>query len=187
MSFDERLEPVRSASFPCLEDERGSLTKLMSEASLQAAGFAMQPRQLLYSTSARAGVLRGLHAQLPPFSEGKILIALSGSTFWVVVDLRSGSRSFGRWQGFELCADSSKRTAIQVPAGFAHGCLARTDATGVLILADRDYSAEHGVGIAWNDAQLAIDWPLAGNTPLLSEAHSQFGSFADFCAKHGSL
>lgn len=190
-SFDPNLSPVISGPLPHIADWRGSLTKLVVDGRFAVPGFEMAPRQILVSSTREAGVIRGLHAQKRPHSEAKILVALAGRMFWVVVDLRAESRSFRRWQGFTLApagtAGATDVVALQVPAGFAHGCLSLTADTSLLILADRDYTDDAGVGIAWNDDDLGIDWPLDGRRARLSEGHSAFGSFNDFCRDIGSL
>jgi dTDP-4-dehydrorhamnose 3,5-epimerase len=148
----------------------------------------MEARQIVHSATDRAGVLRGLHAQNCPHSEGKIIVSLTGRMFWVVVDLRGGSRSFGHWQGFELAPDNSDgASALQVPAGFAHGCLSLTDGVSLAIFADHDFAPSQAVGIAWNDPDLAIDWPLSSGVPSLSDEHAAFSSFAEFCHRYGKL
>jgi len=186
--FDDRLPPVLTAPFTRIGDWRGSLTKVLADGGFTAAGFGIAPRQILHSATAQPWVLRGLHAQQRPFSEAKIIVSLGGRMFWVVVDLRAGSRSFGRWQGFELAPDGAAGPAgLQVPAGFAHGCLSLSEGVEVMIVADQDFMPDHGLGIAWNDPDLSIDWPLAGRAPLLSDEHRAFGSFADFLSRCGSL
>lgn len=187
-NFDARLPQVLEATFVRLTDWRGSLTKILADGRYTAPGFGFEPRQILVSATERPWVLRGLHAQRRPDSESKILVPLSGRTFWTVVDLRADSRSFGRWQGFELAAEGAEGVAaLQVPAGFAHGCLSLSAASSLLILADRDYTEAQGVGIAWNDPELAIDWPLGGREPELSDGHTGFGSFAAFRRDVGAL
>jgi dTDP-4-dehydrorhamnose 3,5-epimerase len=186
--FDERLPPVFLGSVPRIPDWRGSLIKIFYDGAFGARGFAMETKQIVHSATDRAGVLRGLHAQNRPHSEGKIIVSLTGRMFWVVVDLRGGSRSFGRWKGFELAPDSAGgASALQVPAGFAHGCLSLTDGVGLAIFADQDYAPSQVVGIAWNDPDLAIEWPLSSGTPSLSNEHAAFGSFADFRRRYGNL
>lgn len=186
--FDPRFPGVLLRSVPRLADRRGALTKIYYDGAFGAQGLAMEPRQILFSATDRAGVLRGLHAQKKPHSEGKIIVAIAGRMFWVVVDLRGGSDSFGRWQGFELTPEGpGGASVLQVPAGFAHGCLSLSEGVGVAIFADKDYAPAEGIGIAWNDPELAIGWPLSSNTPILSDDHAAFGSFADFCLRYGSL
>jgi dTDP-4-dehydrorhamnose 3,5-epimerase len=186
--FDERLPPVLPAVVPRISDRRGSLTKIFCDGVFGARDFTMEIRQIVHSVTDRPGVLRGLHAQNRLHSEGKIIVSLSGRMFWVVVDLRGGSHSFGRWQGFELVPNSSDgASALQVPAGFAHGCLSLTDDVSLAIFADRDYVPSQAVGIAWNDPDLAIEWPLPSGTPTLSDEHAAFDSFAEFCRRYGNL
>lgn len=185
--FDQDLPEVLSVRVPHLMDGRGALTKIFFEGAFGAAGIDMVPRQILHSLTERPWTLRGLHAQQRPHSEGKIIVSLSGRMFWVLVDLRGGSASFGRWAGFDLHADESGASLLQVPAGFAHGCLSLTDHVSLLILADRDHAPGQGIGIAWNDPSLAIDWPLSGHQPFLSDEHASYGSFARFVEHHQSL
>jgi dTDP-4-dehydrorhamnose 3,5-epimerase len=186
--FDKNFPPVIAASVPRMSDRRGSLTKIFYDGAFGAAGLAMRPRQILHSATDQAGVLRGLHAQNRPHSEGKIIVALAGRMYWVVVDLRGGSGSFGRWQGFELVPENGGgASALQVPAGFAHGCLSLTGGVSLAIFADQDYAPSQGIGIAWNDPELAIDWPLGPAAPILSDEHVAFASFADFRSRYGSL
>mgnify|MGYP001793645728 CR=1 FL=1 len=186
--FDPSLPPVLNAPFTSFRDWRGSLTKVFAEGELTAPGFEMEKRQILHSATAEAGILRGMHAQLGPHSEGKILISLSGHMFWVVVDLREGSNSFGVWKGFDLTPEGSGgASGLQVPAGFAHGCLSVSPDANLMILADKDFAPDQGVGIAWDDKDLAIEWPLNGMKPRLSDDHASYGSFADFREQHGSL
>jgi dTDP-4-dehydrorhamnose 3,5-epimerase len=105
--------------------------------------------------------------------------------FWVSVDLRRGSTSFGRWQGFELSPEGNN--ALYVPAGFAHGCLSLTDDVNLMILADKDFSPAHGIGIVWNDSELGIDWPLQGIKLLISDQHAAFEPFTRFRERYGGL
>lgn len=187
-AFDERLPPVLAHAVTRLGDERGSLTKVFANGAFCAPGFGIERRQILFSETRRAGVLRGLHAQLPPFSESKVIVSLAGRTYWVVVDLRRDSRTFGQWRGFDLRPDATEgAAALQVPTGFAHGCLALSDGAGVLIVADQEHAPGHGTGIAWNDPELRIAWPLDGREPRLSKEHARYGSFAEFRRQYVSL
>ena len=185
MPFDPRLENVASGKVPRISDERGVLTKMVADGRYSMAGFAEPPRQILHSGTAKQGTLRGLHAQSAPYTEAKLVFSLTGCMYWVVVDLRGNSETFGRWRGYELSPDETN--ALHVPAGFGHGCLSLTDDVNLLIMADKDFSPDHGIGIAWDDSDLAIEWPLSGSKPLMSADHSGFGSFADFRSQYGGL
>jgi len=115
-----------------------------------------------HSASAR-GVLRGLHYQLRQ-PQGKLVRVIAGEVFDVVVDLRRSSPTFGKWAGERLSADN--RRMLWVPEGFAHGFYVLSDSAEVLYKATDYYAPEHERSLLWNDPQIAIDWPLAGE-PLL--------------------
>jgi dTDP-4-dehydrorhamnose 3,5-epimerase len=132
-----------------------------------------------HSVSA-AGVLRGLHYQLPPHAQGKLVRVVRGAAWDVAVDLRRGSASFGRWFGADL--DDRNRHMLWIPPGFAHGFIALEDDTHFLYKTTDVYARAAERSIRWNDAALAITWPLpAGQAaprlaakdaaaPLLGEA-----------------
>ena len=116
------------------------------------------------------GVLRGLHYQVRQ-PQGKLVRVVRGTIFDVVVDIRRNSPTFGRWIGAMLSADDQRQ--LWMPTGLAHGFLVLADATDVLYKTTNYYAPEHARCIAWNDADLAIDWPLAAHdiaAPLLSAA-----------------
>ena len=118
-----------------------------------------------HSRSAR-GVLRGLHYQLPPHAQGKLVRVVRGAVFDVAVDIRRDSPSFGRWVGVELSEDNHRQ--LWVPAGLAHGFLVLSETADFLYKTTEVYTPAAERCIAWNDPTLAIDWPLAGMTPQLS-------------------
>ena len=185
MQFDPNLEKISFGKAPRIVDERGSMTKVVAKGGFSIPPFAASPRQVLHSGTAKRGTLRGLHAQTAPYTESKVIASLSGRMYWVVVDLRRGSSTFGRWHGFELSPDGVN--VLCIPPGFGHGCLSLTDDVNLTIMADRDYSPSHGVGIAWNDPEIAIAWPLSSTDFLISKEHAAFLSFADFRERHGAL
>jgi dTDP-4-dehydrorhamnose 3,5-epimerase len=120
-----------------------------------------------HSRSAR-NVLRGLHYQLR-LPQGKLIRVIAGEIFDVAVDLRRSSPNFGRWMGRHLSAQNKR--LLWIPAGFAHGFLALADSTEVLYKTTDYYAPEHERCVSWNDADIGIDWPLAG-VPLVSEKDS---------------
>lgn len=128
-------------------------------------------------------MLRGLYVQRSPFSEGKLLRVIRGEMLWVSVDVRKNSKTFGQWDSVVL---SDKRKNLLCTArGLAHGCLSLTDGVDLIIKSDNYFSAEHGVGIAWNDGDLNIDWGLKGSAPLISERDKAYPSFQEFKKKYG--
>lgn len=110
------------------------------------------------------GVLRGLHYQMAPAAQGKLVRVLAGEIFDVAVDIRKNSPTCGRWFGCNLSADN--RRQMWVPEGFAHGFLVLSEAAEVLYKATDYYAPACERGILWNDADLAIDWPLSGPPEL---------------------
>lgn len=114
-----------------------------------------------------AGVLRGLHYQLPPHAQGKLVRVVKGRAWDVAVDIRRGSAHFGRWVGVELTADN--RRQLWIPPGFAHGFLALEDDTHFLYKTTDVYAKDCERAIRWDDPEIAIGWPLApGSVPRVA-------------------
>ena len=130
----------------------------------ERAGIEFTPVQVNHSKSAR-GVLRGLHFQTEPHSQGKLVRALRGSIFDVAVDIRKSSPQFGKWVGIELT--DKNRHMLFVPRGFAHGFISLEDDTEVEYLVDQEYSTECERGVIWDDPQIGVKWPI--DDPILSE------------------
>lgn len=147
-------------------DDRGFFMETWNERVFcDAVGKDVRFVQDNHSRSSR-GVLRGLHYQLE-HSQGKLVRAVAGTIFDVAVDIRRGSRSFGRWVGSELSA--SNKQQLWIPPGFAHGFLVLSESADVLYKATEYYDAASDRSIAWNDPEIGIDWPLAGVEPVLSD------------------
>ena len=127
-----------------------------------------------HSRSTR-GVLRGLHYQLAPHAQGKLVRVTQGSVFDVAVDLRRSSPTFGRWVGVELTGENHRQ--LWLPAGMAHGFLVTSDSADFLYKTT-DYYAPSAEGcIRWNDPKLAIAWPELGMTPAVSTKDAQGSDF----------
>ncbi|OOR90189.1 dTDP-4-dehydrorhamnose 3,5-epimerase [Moraxella caviae] len=151
-------------------DERGWFMESFNEKTFAAAlserGFDVPHFvQDNHSFSAK-GVLRGLHYQLNPHAQGKLVRVVSGRAWDVAVDIRKDSPTFGQWVGVELSADNHRQ--FWIPAGFAHGFIALEDGTQFLYKTTNFYHKDSERSIAWNDADLAIDWQFAGE-PLLTD------------------
>ncbi|MGE4338262.1 MAG: dTDP-4-dehydrorhamnose 3,5-epimerase [Pigmentiphaga sp.] len=121
------------------------------------------------------GVLRGLHYQLPPHTQGKLVRVVAGEVYDVVVDLRHGSATFGRWAAARLNAADARQ--LWIPPGFAHGFLTLSEQSILLYKTTRHYRPEAERCLRWDDPGLAIPWPLA-DAPILS-ARDQDGEFLD--------
>jgi dTDP-4-dehydrorhamnose 3,5-epimerase len=132
-----------------------------------------------HSRSAR-GVLRGLHYQVPPHAQGKLVRVVRGAVFDVAVDIRPDSPTYGRWVGVEL--SESNHRQLWIPPGLAHGFLTLSDEADFLYKTTDYYSPAHERCIRWDDPTLAIEWPLGGRAPVLSEKDARgqpFGAAAD--------
>ncbi|WP_240371429.1 dTDP-4-dehydrorhamnose 3,5-epimerase [Anoxybacteroides rupiense] len=146
-------------------DVRGFFMESYNEKTFRELGFDLRFVQDNHSLSVKAGTIRGLHYQLSPRAQTKLVRVTRGAIYDVIVDIRRGSPTFGKWQGFILSADNKRQ--LLVPKGFAHGFCTLVDHTEVQYKVDAYYSPEHDRGILWNDPSLGIDWPMP--TPVLSE------------------
>ena len=139
-------------------DERGGFARLFCAATLGAHGAASQVSQSSLSFNTRRGTVRGLHFQAAPHEEAKTVACLRGAAWDVVVDLRAGSPTRGRYEAVEISA--AHRRAVHIPAGCAHGFQTLADATELLYYISAPYDAAAGRGIRWDDPALGIAWPL---------------------------
>jgi dTDP-4-dehydrorhamnose 3,5-epimerase len=146
-------------------DDRGFFLESWNAAAFRAAGLDIAFVQDNHSRSAR-GVLRGLHYQNPN-PQGKLVRVVSGAAFDVAVDLRRSSPTFGRWAGVILSAENKRM--FWVPPGFAHGFLSLADETDFLYKCTVPYSPRDEHSLRWDDPDIAIDWPLDGIEPQLSQ------------------
>lgn len=147
-------------------DERGFFFESFNEQAFnEATGNRLPFVQDNHSKSVK-GVLRGLHYQLPPKAQGKLVRVVQGEVFDVAVDIRKDSSTFGKWVGEILSAENKKQ--LWIPPGFAHGFLTLSDTAEFLYKTTDYWSPEHERAILWNDATLNIDWPLNGLEPTLA-------------------
>ncbi len=148
------------------EDERGFFSETFNAEAFAQIGVAASWVQDNHSRSTESGVLRGLHYQLPPFAQDKLVRVSHGRAHDVVVDVRRHSETFGQWVALELSAE--KWNQLYVPKGFAHGYLTLEPNTEVLYKVSNVYSPDHERTISFMDRDIAIDWPLGDLEPLLS-------------------
>jgi len=158
------------------QDERGFFLESFSQKWFEEQGIDVTFVQDNHSKSLPQGVLRGLHFQLPPSAQAKLVRVIRGAVFDVIVDLRRGSETYGRWQGVELSSENF--TMLFVPRGFAHGFCTLEPGTEFFYKVDNYYAASHEGGIIWNDPTLKIDWPT--REPILSVKDAQLPLFKDF-------
>jgi dTDP-4-dehydrorhamnose 3,5-epimerase len=147
-------------------DERGFFSETYSRRAFAAAGIADEFVQDNHSCSAAVGTVRGLHYQIAPFAQAKLVRVVRGAIFDVAVDLRRGSPSFGAHVTAKLGAEDGSQ--LFVPMGFAHGFCTLEPDTEVVYKVTAYYSREHDRGIRWNDPDLGIAWPVGAEAAVLS-------------------
>ena len=166
------LKPRRFA------DSRGYFVETYNERTLAAVGITARFVQDNQSYSKSPGTVRGLHFQLPPADQAKLVRVVQGSVYDVAVDLRVGSPSYGRWEGMTLTADQGEQ--LLIPRGFAHGFCTLGADTVLAYKVDAFYASESDSGLIWNDPALAIGWPVRPDEAVLSDKDLKLGRFADF-------
>lgn len=141
-------------------DERGFFLESFNQKTFEeATGLKREFVQDNHSKSSK-GVLRGLHYQLPPMAQGKLVRVVQGEVFDVAVDIRKSSPTFGQWVGVHLSAENKRQ--LWIPEGFAHGFLTLSETAEFLYKTTNYYSPKDEGAIVWNDQDLAITWPEAG-------------------------
>jgi dTDP-4-dehydrorhamnose 3,5-epimerase len=148
-------------------DDRGFFSEVWNKKNAEAAGITGEFVQDNHAFSAEKGTLRGLHYQLNPNAQGKLVRVVQGVALDVAVDIRRGSPTFGQHVAIELSADNWRQ--LWVPKGFAHGYCTLTENVAFLYKVTGDYSPEHEAGIIWNDPDLGIDWGVTEDQVRLSD------------------
>ena len=184
--YSTSIEGVFLIDVKCYTDERGSFMETYHEEAFRTAGLNYRFVQDNQSSS-RKGVLRGLHFQ-KHYAQAKLVRVLQGEVFDVAVDLREGSKTYGKWVGEILSAENHRQ--LMIPRGFAHGFLVLSDTAVFAYRCDEFYHPEDEGGILWNDPALGITWPTDGaviinekdkNRPTLAECGYRYheGTLAD--------
>jgi dTDP-4-dehydrorhamnose 3,5-epimerase len=166
------LKPRRFA------DIRGYFVETYNEQLFQRAGIIVNFVQDNQSFSVSRGTVRGLHFQLPPAEQAKLVRVLRGSIFDVVIDLRLESPTYGQWITEKMSAEDGEQ--IFVPRGFAHGFCTLEPNTEVAYKVDNYYAPASESGLIWSDSSLNIPWPVEFNQAILSEKDRNLAEFADF-------
>lgn len=156
------------------EDERGAFARTYDEAVFRQAGLPTNWPQCNTSWNYRRGTLRGMHFQAAPVEEAKLVRCTAGSIFDVALDLRPDSATYLNWFGVELSA--SKRNALYIPAGLAHGFLTLEDSSEVFYQMGARYDGELQRGVRWNDPAFSIAWPF--EPVVISDRDNSFADYA---------
>lgn len=151
-----------------------------SKKSFEALGLSYEFVQDNHSFSAQKGTLRGLHFQMNPHAQAKLVRCAHGAILDVAVDIRKGSESYGKWVAVDLSAENKKQ--LLIPRGFAHGFLTLTDDAEILYKADQYYAPEADRSIVWNDPAIGIEWGIIDpilsrkdqDAPLLADSDANF-------------
>jgi dTDP-4-dehydrorhamnose 3,5-epimerase len=163
--------PLHGAYLVGLEergDERGFFARLFCKDEFESHGLNGTWSQINNSFSRVTGTLRGLHFQLEPSAEVKLVRCIQGKIWDVIVDIRPNSSTFGKWHAEELTCDN--RLMMYAPKGFAHGFISLTANTEIIYLVSSSYNSKLERNIAWNDPEIAITWPIA--PAIISERDS---------------
>jgi len=158
-------------------DDRGFFSETFNAKTFTEAGMDLTFVQDNHSYSAAKGVLRGLHYQLPPFAQDKLVRVTRGAILDVAVDIRKSSPTFGKWVALEVSAE--KWNQILVPKGFAHGFMTLVENTEVIYKVTDYYSPEHDRSIRFDDPAIGIEWPLPSSGVQLSDKDQKAPLFAD--------
>lgn len=157
-------------------DSRGYFFETYNEIAFKTAGISFSPVQDNESKSSK-GVIRGLHYQLQPFDQAKLIRVVEGCIYDVALDLRKGSLTFGKWFGIEI--NSEKKEQVLIPKGFAHGFSVLSDIAIIQYKCDNFYNSRLERGISLIDPALDINWKTGSLTPVISEKDQKHPSFKD--------
>jgi dTDP-4-dehydrorhamnose 3,5-epimerase len=163
-----RIEPER------IEDPRGFFARTLCAEEFGKRGLNTQIAQCNISFNGRKGTLRGMHFQISPKAEVKLVRCTSGAIYDVLLDLRKESSTYLKWEAFELCA--MNKNLLYVPEGIAHGFQVLEDNTEVYYQMAEYYSPDHARGVLWNDPAFGIEWPL--ENPILSEKDKSYPKYS---------
>lgn len=175
--LDTSIPDVKIVVPQRIGDARGFFSEVWNARSFSSVGIDARFVQDNHVRNPRKGTVRGLHYQIKPSAQGKLLRVTRGAIFDVAVDIRRGSPTFGRHADAVLSADNWYQ--LWVPPGFAHGYCTLEDDTEVQYKVTDFYSPAHDRGIAWNDDQIMITWPVTPETAVLSDRDSKLPHLAD--------
>lgn len=160
------------------QDARGWFSESYNKRLAAELGISDNFVQDNHSLSVTKWTIRGLHFQVPPHAQAKLVRCIAGAIWDVAVDVRNGSPTFGKWVAAELTASGGEQ--LYVPVGFAHGFLTLTDNAEVAYKTSDYYAPDCDGGIIWNDREIAIEWPKIGGEPVLSDKDQVLDTLRNF-------
>lgn len=179
---DTKLQDVKIIEPAVFGDHRGFFTESYSQEDFHAAGITHDFVQDNHSLSTQPGVIRGLHFQKGDAAQTKLIRVVTGAVLDVIVDIRKGSPTYGQWEGYILSEHNHRQ--LLVPKGFAHGFMTLTDNVNFMYKCDNYYNAKADGGIAFDDPNLAIDWPMDLTKAVLSDKDKQHPTLKEFEAEN---
>ena len=179
---ETNLKDVKLIEPAVFGDHRGFFTESYSDQDFKEAGLAFDFIQDNHSLSTEPGVLRGLHFQKGEAAQTKLIRVVTGAVLDVIVDMRKGSPTYGKWEGYILSASNHRQ--LLVPRGFAHGFVTLTENVNFLYKCDNYYDAAADGGIAFDDPDLAIAWPIDHDKAILSEKDKHHPTLKAFEAEN---
>lgn len=157
-----------------IEDSRGYFARTFCKKTLAEHGISFDMVQSNVAFNHHSGILRGMHFQIPPFCEDKIVSCFQGAIYDVIIDLNRESPTFGEWYGLTLSAEN--RLSLYVPKGFAHGYQTLTENASIHYMVSQFYTPSHESGVRWNDPAFSIKWPQMDGL-VISAKDEQWGYF----------
>ena len=185
MKIEEKnIKGVFEIQLAAKEDFRGFFMPTYNDAIFKKYGINDIWKEEYHNLSLKKGTIRGLHFQLPPYAQAKLVRVVQGTTLDVFVDLRKNSPTFGTWDSAILSFENKKM--IYIPKGFAHGLCSLTDNTMVIGKIDNNHHPESEYQMQWNDKELNINWQLDGQ-PILSQKDASAKSLKEFITTHKAI
>ena len=172
--FSNLVELIKPQRF---HDDRGFFEETYSKKKYLESGIDIEFVQDNHSVSTKLGTLRGLHFQAPPNAQAKLVRCGRGAIFDVAVDIRQGSPTFGKWEGYELTPENGYQ--LFVPVGFAHGFVTLKDNSEIVYKCSDYYAPETEGSVLWRDPDIGIGWPL-GTEPTLNQKDAEAPLLRDF-------
>ncbi|MCP3794836.1 dTDP-4-dehydrorhamnose 3,5-epimerase [Paenibacillus sp. CH40] len=160
------LEPIK--------DNRGYFARSFCKETMISCGISFEMTQSNVTFNENAGTLRGMHFQLPPYCEDKIVTCFNGAIYDVIIDLNRESSTFGKWYGLTL--SDKNCLSLYIPKGFAHGYQTMTDNTIIHYLMSENHTPSHESGVRWNDQVFGINWPESERL-IISKKDESWGDF----------